>query len=249
MAIGLPVVAVMIPAAFWVLTRSLPKIHLPALTPLGPWQPAERRVLAVFALTALAWITRTGPAGGWQSWLGIETAGDATVALVAVVAMFLLPDGRGQRLLDWQTAQTIPWGILLLFGGGLAIALAFETSGLSRIVGERLGSLTQAPPFLMIFTVCLTVTFLTEVTSNTATVALLMPLLAAAATSAGIEPARLMLPAAISGSCAFMLPVATAPNAIVFGAGKISTLQMARAGFRLNLLGALLVTLVCWLLL
>lgn len=246
MRIGLPAVAVLIPAAYWVLTRKLPQVRLPSIAALGPWQPAERRVLAVFALTALAWITRTGPAGGWQAWLGLETPGDATVALVAVVALFLLPDGRGHRLLDWPTARTIPWGILLLFGGGLALALAFETSGLSRIVGERLGSLAEVPPFLMIFTVCLSVTFLTEVTSNTATVALLMPLLASAANSAGIEPARLMLPAALSGSCAFMLPVATAPNAIVFGTGRVSTAQMARAGFGLNLLGAVLVALVCW---
>lgn len=138
---------------------------------------------------------------------------------------------------------------MLLFGGGLALARAFEASGLSQLIGQQLGALAGVPPFLMILGTCLIVTFLTEVTSNTATVALLMPLLAAAAVSAQIPPAQLMLPAAMSGSCAFMLPVATAPNAIVFGTGRVTGVEMARRGFVLNLLGAVLISLVCWVLL
>lgn len=249
MALGLPIVALMIPAAFWLVTRRLPSTPLPSIEVLGPWKPAERRVLLVFGAAACAWVTRTAPAGGWQGLLGVDTPGDATVALGAVVALFLIPDGKGQRLLDWKTAQSIPWGILLLFGGGLALARAFGSSGLSAVIGQHLSALAHVPTLLMIFSVCLAVTFLTEVTSNTATVALLMPLLAAAATSADIEPALLMLPAALSGSCAFMLPVATAPNAIVFATGRVSTARMARTGFGLNLLGAVIVSLACWLLL
>lgn len=246
MRIGVPVVLLLVPAAFLLLTRRLPSAPLPGLAPLGPWTPAERRVLVVFAMTALAWVTRAAPAGGWQGLLGIDTAGDATVALAAVVALFLLPDGRGQRLLDWESAAAIPWGILLLFGGGLALAAAFHSSGLSALIGARVAALTDVPVLPMMGALCLTVTFLTEVTSNTATVALLMPLLASAAISAGLEPAHLMLPAALSGSCAFMLPVATAPNAIVFGTGRVSTTQMARTGFWLNLVGVGIISLVCW---
>lgn len=249
MRIGVPVVAVMIPVAFWLLTRRLPSTPLPSIEVPGPWTIAERRVLIVFAVAACAWVTRTTPWGGWQGLLGVDTTGDATVALGAALALFLVPDGRGQQLLDWKTAQRIPWGILLLFGGGLALARAFGTSGLSATIGAQLSVLAHIPPLPMILGVCLGVTFLTEVTSNTATAALLMPLLAAAAISAGIEPALLMLPAALSGSSAFMLPVATAPYAIVFGTGRITTAQMARAGLALNLLGVPVISLICWLLL
>jgi sodium-dependent dicarboxylate transporter 2/3/5 len=246
MRIGVPVVVLLVPAAFLLLTRRLPSAPLPGLVPLGPWTTAERRVLFVFLLTALAWVTRAAPSGGWQGLLGLETPGDATVALAAVVALFLLPDGRGERLLDWKSATAIPWGILLLFGGGLALAEAFHSSGLSALIGARVAALAGVPVLFLIGAVCLAVTFLTEVTSNTATVALLMPLLASTATSAGLDPAHLMLPAALSGSCAFMLPVATAPNAIVFGTGRVSTAHMARTGFWLNLVGVLVITVVCW---
>lgn len=138
---------------------------------------------------------------------------------------------------------------LLLFGGGLALAEAFRVSGLSNVIGERLAALSNVPLLALIGIVCVTVTFLTEVTSNTATVALLMPLLAASAVSARVDPAYLMLPAALSGSCAFMLPVATAPNAIVFATGHVKTADMVRAGFWLNWIGVVVIALVCWLLL
>lgn len=249
MTIGVPVVVLFIPLAFLVLSRKLSREPLPGLAPLGPWTPAERRVVVIFLLTALAWVTRTAPAGGWQGLLGLSTPGDATVALAAVVALFLVPDGRGEKLLDWRTAEKIPWGILLLFGGGLALAEAFRVSGLSNVIGERLAALSNVPLLALIGIVCVTVTFLTEVTSNTATVALLMPLLAASAVSARVDPAYLMLPAALSGSCAFMLPVATAPNAIVFATGHVKTADMVRAGFWLNWIGVVVIALVCWLLL
>lgn len=212
---------------------------------VGPWQPAERRTLIVFALTALAWVTRREPFGGWSQWLDLPQANDASVALLAVVALFVIPDGRGGRLLSWQAAERIPWGVLILFGGGIAIAKAFSVSGLSALLGEALAGVGAWPLWLAVFTIALSVTLLTEITSNTAAAVLLMPILALAALAAGIDPRLLMLPAAMSASCAFMLPVATAPNAIVYGSGVVSAARMAREGLLLNLVGAACVTLVC----
>ena len=250
MTIGIPVVLVLLPLAWLWLTRSLdsatPTVHLPTLP---PWRSRERRVLLVFVFTALAWVTRTAPYGGWAGALSMDGVGDSTVALAAVIALFALPDGEGDRMLDWETARQIPWGLLLLFGGGIAIARAFEASGLSGAVGEAMGGLLALPTILLIGALCLSVTFLTEVTSNTATTTLMMPVLAAAGLAVGIDPALLMIPAALSASCAFMLPVATAPNAIVFGTGQITTQTMAREGLVLNLVGALCLTLLCWALL
>jgi sodium-dependent dicarboxylate transporter 2/3/5 len=208
----------------------------------------EKRVMAVFAVTAILWITRQEPFGGWQSWLNLGSVKDASIALLACVAMFIIPDGKGQggRLLNWETANKIPWGVLLLFAGGICIAKAFSVSGLSQLIGESLSQVTSLPIILLIAAIALTVTFMTEMTSNTATTALLMPILAAAAISAKMDPALLMLPAAMSASCAFMLPVATAPNAIIYGSEKVSIQQMAKTGFVLNLIGTLLITLVCY---
>ena len=249
MKLGVPVVLVLIPVVWLVLTRRLGKAGDLSLPTLGPWTAPERRVLVVFALTAIAWMTRKEPFGGWAGLIGVESAGDSTVALAAVVALFLMPNGEGERMLDWETANRIPWGLLILFGGGIAIARAFGESGLSQALGSGLSAMAWWPTLLMIGAVCLGVTFLTEVTSNTATTTLLMPVLAAAALGARLEPALLMAPAALSASCAFMLPVATAPNAIVFGSGRITVRTMATEGFALNLLGATVITAVCALLL
>lgn len=149
----------------------------------------------------------------------------------------------------WKDAEAIPWGLLLLFGGGIAIAQAFKTSGLALAVGEQLATMASAPTYLVIGVICLSVTFLTEVVSNTATTTLLMPLLFAAASAAGVLPESLLIPAALSASCAFMLPVATAPNAIVFGTGKIGSTTMLREGLVLNFLGVIIISIVCLVLL
>lgn len=246
MKIGIPIVVVMLPLIWLWLTRGLQKGSSVELPSPGPWRPAEVRVLVVFGLTAAAWITRAEPFGGWGKLFGVEAyAGDSTVALAAVVVLFLIPDGEGERLLDWETAQRIPWGLLLLFGGGIALASGFGASGLSAALGKALGGLAALPAILMILTLCLGVTFLTEVTSNTATTALLMPILAEAGLAIGVDPALLMIPATISASCAFMLPVATAPNAIVFGTNRLPIQTMMREGFILNVAGAFAVTAVC----
>ncbi len=247
MAWGIPVVLLLVPIAWYLLTRKVPHGPVGRIPHPGPWRPAERRVLVIFTLTALAWITRAAPflGGGWSAWLGIDTVGDETIALTAVVALFLIPDGTGGRLLTWEAAESIPWGLLLLFAGGIAIAQAFQASGLSDAIGEGLRSVTDLPAVVLVALLALVVTFLTEITSNTATTVLLMPILAAAALQAGRDPKLLMVPAAMSASCAFMLPVATAPNAIMFGTGKVSIAQMARRGFWLNLAGAVVITAVC----
>ena len=249
MKLGVPVVVILVPAAWLWLTRGLHRETQFAIADLGPWNREERRVLIVFALTALAWTTRTGPWGGWSRLLGVSGMDDGTVALLAAVVMFVLPDGRGGRLLDWNTASRIPWGILLLLGGGIAIARAFATSGLSEIVAQSLSHLGGLPVLPMIALTCLIVMALTEVTSNTATTALTMPILAAAGLAANIDPVLLMAPGVISASCAFMLPVSTSPNAIVFSAGGISVGRMAVEGFTVNLMGIPIVTAVCYLLL
>jgi sodium-dependent dicarboxylate transporter 2/3/5 len=242
---AVPVVAIFIPLAWFWLKRGLEnKNHLQVPHP-GAWRAEEIRVLWVFAITALLWITRTEPFGGWKAWLGLTQANDASIALLAAAIMFVIPNGKGEKLLDWETANKIPWGVLLLFGGGICIAKAFEVSGLSLIAGEQLKGLVSLPLWLLLPLICIAVTFITEVTSNTATTTLLLPILAAAGISAGIDPAILMVPAAMSASCAFMLPVATAPNAVVFGSEKLTVRQMASHGFALNLMGVVIIASVC----
>lgn len=243
---GVPVVVLLVPIMAWSLTRKLDAGAALVLPEVGAWRSEERRVLAVFALTALAWITRGEPFGGWSSWLGLPQANDASVALLAVVCMCLLPNGRGGRLLDWEQASKIPWGVLLLFAGGICLARGFVASGLSELLGATLTAMTALPILLLMLLVCLVVTFMTEATSNTASTTLLMPVLAAAALAAGLAPELIMVPAAISASCAFMLPVATAPNSVIFGSGLVTTARMAREGLSLNLIASAVVALVCY---
>ena len=245
MSWGIPVVVLLVPLAGLWLTRGVHLEKPVELPRAGSWRPFEKRVLAVFALTAFFWITRQAPFGGWSAWLDLPQANDASVALIAVVLMATLPNGEGGRLLRWEAAGKIPWGVLLLFAGGICIANAFIHSGLADNIAQELGGFLRLPIWALMLCMCLAVTFLTEVTSNTATASLLMPLLAATAVSADMNPMLLMVPAVLSASCAFMLPVATAPNAIVFGSGMVRIKDMARAGFVLNLIGAVVITTVC----
>ncbi|MEM7708340.1 MAG: SLC13 family permease [Pseudomonadota bacterium] len=245
---ALPVVVIMVPIIGLWLTRGMKKGEPIDLPESGQWRPEEVRTLAVFGLTALAWMTRREPFGGWSAWLDLPTANDASVAMLAVVLMFLVPNGRGEQLLTWERASSIPWGILILFGGGIAIAKAFAATGISAALGEQLAQLQTLPMIVILALLCLTVTFLTEITSNTATTALLMPIMAAAAVAAGIDPKLLMVPAAMTASCAFMLPVATGPNAVVFSSQKVTIREMAREGLVLNFIGVTVVTCVSYLL-
>lgn len=261
---GFPIVLVFVPITGLLLTRVL--LPLPATrggegaaviaeerAALGKFGSEEKRVLAVFLVTALLWITRGGKGvPGWGAvvagWSGLdpEVASshitDSAVALAAALSLFLIPARpKGPPILDWKKVEGIPWGILLLLGGGFAIAGGFRESGLSAAIGESMASWLQLPTGLLVGSVSLLVTFLTELTSNTASTELLMPILAAASLSGEIAPMTLMLPAVLSVSFAFMLPVATAPNSIVFASGKIPIRTMLRCGFVLNLVGVLVV--------
>ena len=244
---AIPIMLIMLPLIGLWLTRGLKPDGNLKVPEVGRWRYEEIATLSVFVVTAILWITRRGPYGGWSGWLDLPGANDASVALLAVVVMHFLPNGKGERLLTWEVAAKIPWGVLILYGGGIAIAEAFKQSGLSQEIGESLAGLSSVPVLVMIGVICLAVTFLTEVTSNTATANLILPILAATAVAASIDPRLMMVPATISASFAFMLPVATPPNAIAFASEKLTIKQMASEGFILNLIGVVIVTLVCWL--
>lgn len=241
MMLNLPIVVIMLPIAGWWLTRRLSGNYTVTLPTVGDWTQAEVRTLAVYAVVAMLWITRSEPFGGWSTWLDVPQATDASVALSGVVAMFLVPNGTGGRLLDWKTAESIPWGMLLLFAGGIAIARAFSSSGLGDLIGTSIAALGSLPLPLLLVGICLSITFLTELTSNTATAALLMPVLAVAAVAADTDPLVFMLPAVISISFAFMLPVATPTNAVIYGTNRVTIRRMIREGVVLNLIGVIVI--------
>lgn len=218
---------------------------------LGPMGFEEKAVFTVFISMALLWLTRSGLSlgtinlPGWKTLLpDPKFADDGTVAIVMALILFLIPSRgeAGGRLMDWETAKGLPWGIILLFGGGFALAGGFKVSGLAEWVGGALAGLATLHPILLVLLICLTVTFLTELTSNTATTEMILPILAGLAVSIEMPPLLLMIPATLSASCAFMLPVATPPNAIIFGTGRIKIYEMARVGILLNIIGAILIT-------
>jgi len=243
------------------------------LKALGSASRAEKLMLAVFTTTALLWLFRkplrigSEPIlPGWGdgvAWLlsdwGVTNATlhDSTVAIGMALLMFFLPAGKDdagktQFLMDWKTTERLPWGILLLIGGGFAIAGAFQQTGLAEFLGRWFAdAFAGQPVVVLIGATCFGMTFLTEFTSNVATVSAILPILSTAAANPDIhiDPRLIMIPATISASCAFMLPIATPPNAIVFGSGKVSIGQMARYGILLNLLGVVLVTTATFLLL
>ncbi|WP_113908155.1 SLC13 family permease [Aliidiomarina celeris] len=244
MTIGVPMVIIGLPVIAWWLTRGV-QLDSPLTLPSQEQMTVnEKRVLLVFGSVVALWVLRTEPFGGWTGWLGLSGIGDSTIALAGVVAMFIVSNGRGGRLLTWEQAINIPWGILLLFAGGICLAAGVMASGLSDIIGGALAQFTVLPLWLLIFGIAITVSFLTEVTSNTATATLLMPVLAATAGAANIPIEVLMIPAVIACSCAFCLPVATPPNSIVFSSNKVTIKEMAREGFVLNILMAIVTTIV-----
>jgi sodium-dependent dicarboxylate transporter 2/3/5 len=257
MRIGVPVSLAMLTCTFFLLTRhSLPvpkgfkmgdrsKLS-DQIRALGSMRSPEIRVAVGFGITCLLWILR-GPLGF------PEEVHDSTIAAGMAILFFLWPSGgrpeESQRLLVWKDADAVPWGLLLLFGGGIALSQAFKATELTVFLGDQLAALSNLPTAVMVLGVCLGVTFLTEVTSNTATTSLILPVLAATAITTNIDPLLLMVPATLAASCAFMLPVATAPNAIVVGSGEVDQATMVRAGIKLNLLGTIPITAVVMLLL
>ena len=241
MMLGVPLALVMLVICwFW-----LCKVHfrLPAksdgqhnlteeLNALGKLRRAEILVLLVFLLAALSWITQQ-----WLvKWTGLPLS-DTLIALIAAVLLFVLPGEKNQRLLEWKDSQQLPWGVLLLFGGGLSIADQIQKTGVADLLAAQLSLLHGIPPVFILLAVTSLIIFLTEVTSNTATAAAFLPLLGPVAVSMELSPLYLVVPAALAASFAFMLPVATPPNAIVFASGKLQIKDMVNAGLVLNLVG------------
>jgi sodium-dependent dicarboxylate transporter 2/3/5 len=218
---------------------------------LGAMKRGEAMVLGVFVVTAFLWIFRSDidlgsvVIPGWAGILGVEKyVHDSTVAMAMGILCFILPVDRkkGINLLEWKHTKQMPWGILLLFGGGFAIADGFVKSGLTEWVGGRLAGLQHVPLPILIASTVLIMALLTEVTSNTASTQMLLPILAATAEALNVNALLLMLPATIAASCAFMLPISTPPNAIVFASGRVSLVKMARTGFLLVLITVLFLT-------
>jgi len=261
MAFALPLVVVFLPLAWWLLSRVIYRVSaepIPGVSALlekmhselGAPTRAEKLTLIVFLLTAGAWVTRPLlqkiTVGGVMPFAGLSDPG---IAVIAAMVLFVTPVSFSKRefLMDWETAVKLPWGLLILFGGGLALAATLDRSGFSAFLGSQAIVLSALPLLVIVIMVTATVIFLTELTSNTATTATLIPVLYAVAIGLGINPFLLIMPAGIAASCAFMLPVATPPNAVVFGSGLVSIPQMSRAGFWLNIVAILLVPLLSWL--
>lgn len=223
---------------------------------LGKISKAEKIVAIIVAITSFLWIFRKDFAlgdfvlPGWSSFLPENiNIDDSTVAIFMASLLFILPaNEKGEKLLTNLEIKKLPWDILLLFGGGFALAKGFQITGLSEIIGSKFQSLEGVDPYFMSFIICVVIIFLTELTSNTATVNTFLPILASVAVTINIDPIILMLPATVSASFAFMLPVATPPNAIVFSSGKFDIKDMAKAGLWLNLISAIVIPLSFYLL-
>lgn len=221
---------------------------------LGPVKYEERVVLVVFFLTALLWLFRKSiviggfTIPGWSDLFPVPGfIDDGTVAIAMGLLLFLFPAKNSEKnesygIMSWETAIKLKWGIVILFGGGFALAAGFVKSGLAAYVGSQLSGLQGVSPLLIVITICAVLTFLTELTSNTATTEIFLPILAALAVAIGVNPLLLMIPATLSTSCAFMLPVATPPNAIVFGTGEVEIRHMMRTGIMMNFVGIILIT-------
>jgi sodium-dependent dicarboxylate transporter 2/3/5 len=217
---------------------------------LGKLTFEEKVVSMVFALTAFLWIFRNDiflgftTIPGWSNLLPIsEFINDGTVSITMAFILFLIPSKSGKRsLLDAQSFSKVPWGVILLFGGGFALAKGFTASGLSEFLGTQLTGLSTISPILIIIVIAALVTFLTELTSNTALTQMILPIVASLSVAIGLNPLLLMLTATLSSSMAFMLPVATPPNTIIFSGGRIRILQMAKTGFLLNIAGIIVIS-------
>jgi len=270
LAVGVPLTAVFLPVVWLLLTRVLYPIRITSIEggrdlvetkyrALGPASPGEWITVIVFTLTALAWIFRPiidrgivdhiDPATGTTIYVvppllpGIT---DTVIVMIAAMLLFVIPvrPSRLEFTLNWATARKLPWGILILFGGGLSLAGAVQANGVAEFIGSQTAAFGDVPDLVVVLAVVTIVIFLTELTSNTATTATFVPILAGLAPALGLHPYLLIVPAAIAASCAFMMPVATPPNAIVFGSGYVTIPQMCKAGFWLNMIGIALVTML-----
>jgi sodium-dependent dicarboxylate transporter 2/3/5 len=253
MLIGLPLALVLLPLGWVVLTRIAFTVDIAESKEagvviadmrrqLGVMHASERRVGLLFLVVVFCWMTR--------SWLNdfssFEGVSDAGIVMAAALLLFVIPagDGSGQRLMVWEDVSRLPWGVLILFGGGLALAAQVSGSGLAVWLGESLLPVASLGTLVLIVAAAGLVVFLTELTSNLATAATFLPVIAAIAAQSGIEPLVLCVPVTLAASCAFMLPVATPPNAIVFSSGVLTIPEMVRAGFLMNLIALVALTIL-----
>lgn len=264
MSLGLPIAVVMFFVVYFYLSfLFLPKKNSKgtgkqqikeAYQELGPVKKEEKIVLAAFIILAFLWIFRKDLDLGFvliPGWARLfpypEYLNDGTSAMIIGINLFLIPSTqKNDMIMDWTTARRLPWRIILLFGGGFALAEGLASSGFSAWFGDQLSFLSGVHPLLMIFIIALMLSFLTEITSNTATTQIILPILASMAVSMKVHPLLFMLPATLAASMAFMLPVATPPNAIVFGTNRLTIKTMAKNGFLLNLIGVILVSLMVY---
>ncbi|MGD8478338.1 MAG: DASS family sodium-coupled anion symporter [Burkholderiales bacterium] len=255
MAMALPLSILMLFIVWWVITRIVfdlgnrriegaQELISERVAKQGRMSTGEKRVAVLFIALAVAWVVRP--------WINKAVPGlglnDTVIAMIAAISAFLIPVNlkRGEFLMNWEWAQRLPFGVLLLFGGGLTLAGAISKSGLALWIGSQLAVVGNLPPVLIVMAMITVLIFLTELTSNTATTAAFLPVVAALAISLGEHPLLLVVPAALAASCAFMLPVATPPNAIVFASGQLAIGQMARAGIWLNLIAIVVITMIAY---
>ncbi|MEL7548101.1 MAG: SLC13 family permease [Pseudomonadota bacterium] len=258
MAFGLPAVVMLIPLAWFVVTHGLKTMPdgANAASEIGAQRQAlgsmslqEARIATVFGCVAMLWVLRLPLSNvlagmGWDTPKSLGGQADAIIAIAGAIAVFLVPAGGEHKraLLSWEEAVKIPWGVLLLFGGGIALGVSLRATGTSVWIGDQLTVLSVLPTLLFVAAVVAMVIFLTELTSNVATMTTLAPILGSLAVAIGAAPTSLLAPAAVAASCAFMLPVATAPNAIIYASGKITVGQMMKHGLRLNLIAIVVIT-------
>ena len=254
MTLGVPLAIVMLYSAWIVLTKYVfptsfitsneTKLYLKnMLNEQGPLSKDEIKISIIFGLTAIAWMLRT-VLDNYQMFSGLTDAG---IAIISAILLFMIPSTSNKgELLDWSDSDKLPWGLLILFGGGLSIAAQINSSGLGIWIGEGLSVLSTVPPIFLILAVAALIIFLTEVTSNVATTSTFLPVFGAVAVGIGVLPVSLTVPVCLAASCAFMLPVATPPNAIVYGSGKFTIATMMKAGFALNIIGIVVVTLFAY---
>ena len=254
MTLGVPLAIVMLYSAWVILTKFVfptsfitsddTKMHLRnMLSEQGPLSKDEKKISIIFGITALAWMFRT-ILDNYEIFTGLTDAG---IAIISAILLFMIPSSSSKgELLDWSHSDKLPWGLLILFGGGLSIAAQINSSGLGIWIGEGLSVLSAVPPIFLILAVAALIIFLTEVTSNVATTSTFLPVFGAVAVGIGVLPVSLTVPVCLAASCAFMLPVATPPNAIVYGSGKFTIATMMKAGFALNIIGIFVVTLFAY---
>lgn len=273
MTFGVPLALVFLPITWLLLTRVLYPIRLRQIEgghqfiereyrDLGPMKSGEWVTMIVFFCAAFLWIVRPILSKGWRAAQPLADGApdyvippllpgleDAGVAMLAALALFVIPVNWRERTftMNWNSASKLPWGILILFGGGLSLAAAIATNGVGEFIGSQTRQFAGVPPIVLVLIVTTAVIFFSELASNTATATTLVPILAAIAPGLGVHPYLLVIPAGIAASCAFMMPVGTPPNAIVFGSGYVTMPQMIKAGIWLNLIGIALIMMISYL--